>query len=801
MKKMSLKARMILAVCSVVLVSYVISIGYIEIKASNMTRMEAQDKSIETAKKYGGEVAHTINHSMDSARTIAQVFEGLKKEEIPPNRAYLNDILKNVLKENPEFTSVGCCFEPNAFDAKDDEFINKPGYDSTGRFIPYWTRSNGKIEVEPLNGYENSEWYLLPKKTGKELFTNPYLYSSSNGEVLMATAVVPIIDQGSFIGAVAIDITLDKFQDQISKIRPFGVGYSGLVANNGFIVAHTHESKIGKNVSDFDYGEHLSGLKSSIEKGSLYKIEKIKNHKGVKTFQAYVPIQIGKSENPWSIGVIVPYSKILEGANSLRNTSIILGIVGILSLFLVVWVVSERIVIRPINKVTANLKDIARGEGDLTKRLDIKRNDEIGSLAHWFNSFMDKLQPMIKEISGNADTISSTSTDILSLTEKITENSGETMESSKRVNAETEDLKNNMTSVASAMEQAAANVGTVAAAAEEMNSTIREIAENTEKTHTITETASERADETTKSMEVLDLAAKEISKITDTISDISEQTNLLALNATIEAARAGDAGKGFAVVASEIKELANQTSTATGEINEKISRVQEASNKGIELITEIAGIIHEVDGSVSSIAAAVEQQSAATEEVAINANQVSEGIQDVNSNIAEVNSSTENIAQDVESVHVAVNGIYSASVEARNSSDEQNHVSERLNVLTGGFKVGEKLFDIGKVKMAHLIWVTIVDEVLGGRRKMTADEVVSHRECEFGKWYFGEGQRFKDIPIFKELGVFHERVHTIVKEIIGFYNNGEKSKAESLLKEFTDVRRKLFDCLDELYKE
>lgn len=799
MRKNSLKFKMLFAICGVVLISYSITISYIAMKATRITITEAEEKAHEIAEKFGGQIEANINNALDTTRTLSHSFEGLKYAGMDVSRSYLHNIIKSVLTKNEDFIGIGSCWEPNALDGKDAEFAGTKGHDSTGRFIPYWNRGSGTIALEPLVGYENADWYSNPKSTGRENVTSPYFYPIGGKDVLMSTAIVPIKINGTFLGATAIDISLEKFKELISGIKPFGTGFAVLITNDGVVVAHPDGSKAGKNISELGYGDQVYGIEKAVKNGEMYEVRNLSLN-GKRFYKVFAPIKIGNTGVPWSIGVAIPHEKMVENANKLRNMSIILGFMGFFILICVVWFISERIVINPILVVVKSLKDIARGEGDLTKRMPVNSEDEVGALSYWFNNFMDKLQPMIKEITGNADTVSATSADILSLTEKITTNSGTTLDSSKRVTEATEELDRNMASVASAMEQASVNVSTVASAAEEMHSTIREIAQNTEKAHSITASATERADETTKSMEILDLAAQEISKITDTISDISEQTNLLALNATIEAARAGDAGKGFAVVASEIKDLATQTSQATNEISDKISRVQEASNKGIDLIKEIAGIIHDVDASVSSIAAAVEQQSAATEEVAANANQVSEGIQDVNTNIAEVNTSTGKIAEDVANVNFSVNDIFRASVEARNSSDEQSHVSEKLNTLTGEFKVGEKPFDIGKVKITHLIWVTVVDEVLGGRKKMDVSEVVSHTECPFGIWYFGEGQKFKDVAIFKDLGVYHERVHTIVKEIVGHYNNGEKARAEALIPEFTQVRRNLFDCLDELYK-
>ena len=190
--------------------------------------------------------------------------------------------------------------------------------------------------------------------------------------------------------------------------------------------------------------------------------------------------------------------------------------------------------------------------------------------------------------------------------------------------------------VSAAATQASSNVQTVASAAEELAASILEIGRQVGQSTKTTKVAVEKARETNKIVASLSEAAQKIGEVVNLINSIAGQTNLLALNATIEAARAGEAGKGFAVVASEVKNLANQTAKATGDISAQIGAVQSATGQAVHAIQDIMTIIDEVSATSTAIASAVEQQQAATGEIARNVEQAATGTDEVARNITGV---------------------------------------------------------------------------------------------------------------------------------------------------------------------
>lgn len=344
-------------------------------------------------------------------------------------------------------------------------------------------------------------------------------------------------------------------------------------------------------------------------------------------------------------------------------------------------------IINNLKKMIVSFKDIAEGEGDLTKRIEINTKDEVAELASWFNIFLEKLQAMIKTIAGNSVQLGESSNTLSTISGSLLENAEDTSTRSENVAAAAEEMSTNLTNVAAAMEESSINTNMVATAAEEMSSTINEIATNAERARGVSTDAVHQANSAFENMKELGAAADKIGKVTETITDISEQTNLLALNATIEAARAGEAGKGFAVVANEIKELAKQTASATLDIKNLVDNVQGTSKNTEKGIEEISGVIGDVNDIVGTIATAVEEQTAATQEIASNIAQASQGIQEVNENVSQSSTVAAEISQEIVEVSNAATSISQGSNDIQENAQDLLGRSEELNEIVGRFKV------------------------------------------------------------------------------------------------------------------
>jgi methyl-accepting chemotaxis protein len=343
-------------------------------------------------------------------------------------------------------------------------------------------------------------------------------------------------------------------------------------------------------------------------------------------------------------------------------------------------------IIRGLRLVVASMRDIAEGEGDLTRRLEVRSSDEIAEIAKWFNVFVERIQNVVRDIAGNAATLASSSTELTAISAGMAAGARDMAEKAVMVAAAAEESSANTTSVAASMEQATTNLTSVAGATEEMHATIGEIASNTDRARVISGEATQQAQAVSAMMKDLGRAAQDIGKVTETITSISAQTNLLALNATIEAARAGAAGKGFAVVANEIKELAQQTAAATEDIKAKIKGIQASTGSAIGDNEKIARVIQQVGEIVATIAVAIEEQSAVTRDVASNIAQASVGVQDSNERVAQTATVSHSIAQDIAAVNVTVSEIAYGGEQVQASAAELSRLAEQLKELVGKFK-------------------------------------------------------------------------------------------------------------------
>lgn len=368
-----------------------------------------------------------------------------------------------------------------------------------------------------------------------------------------------------------------------------------------------------------------------------------------------------------------------------KITSVTVAI--ILVSLIISYLVIAKGVAAPIGNIVLMLKDIAEGEGDLTKRIENKTNDETRELAEWFNRFIANIQDMISKINNDAITLTESSKTLADISELMNRSAQNTSDRSNTVSAAAEEMSANVDSMAAAMEEASTNTSMVSSAAVQMSSTIGEISTNTEKAKCIADNAVNQAKSASAQVNELGTAAKEIFNVVESITEISEQVNLLALNATIEAASAGEAGRGFAVVANEIKDLAKQTAEASNEIKKRVSEIQSSTEGTATEIINITTIVTEINDIISTIATAVEEQSSTTKEIAENISQASLGISEVNENISQSAVVSQDVSKEILGVTHSSSEMADSSQRVKDKAEALSELAARISEMMQKFKV------------------------------------------------------------------------------------------------------------------
>lgn len=216
-----------------------------------------QQAALEEARKWGSFVQKEIQPALNSLHAMTEKIENMLNDGNASRRG-INTILRDTLEQHYGYLAVWTCWEPNALDNLDRQYQNKENHDGTGRFIPYWHRSNGQVQVKPLVDYTKEgrgDYYLIPRNSGKETIFNPSIHDVGDQREFKTIMVAPIRFNGRILGVAGIDVSLDGFLFPIvRKIKVYDIGYGFIIANNGVLAAHpTRWANVGKSMGFFNF--------------------------------------------------------------------------------------------------------------------------------------------------------------------------------------------------------------------------------------------------------------------------------------------------------------------------------------------------------------------------------------------------------------------------------------------------------------------------------------------------------------------------------------------------------------------
>ena len=463
-------------------------------------------------------------------------------------------------------------------------------------------------------------WYKDARNAGGTTLTEPYIDAAT--KELIITIATPAKEAG----VVGGDLSLKTLVQIINSLNFNGIGYAFLVSDDGKILVHPDNSLVMKNLSE------LYPTNTPVLSNKLSEVE----HNGETRLITFSPVK-GLPSVTWHVGLSIDKSKAYAMLSTFRTSAIIATITAVGSIIFLLSLLIQ-VLMRPLHTMGKAMQDIARGEGDLTRRLEIQSQDEFGQLAGAFNQFVERIHTSIREVSSTTAQLNQVAKLVLNASTSSMANSDE--------------QANRTHSVAAAINElgaAAQEIARNAAQASNQASDARHLAEDGRevvgKTIRAMSELSSKISASCSNIETLNSKTVNIGQILEVIKSISQQTNLLALNAAIEAARAGEAGRGFAVVADEVRNLAHRTQESAQEIQQMIEELQvgsrdsmitmtesqryseesvEIANQAGERLGSVTQRIGEIDGMNQSVATATEEQTSVVESLNVDIHEINQ---------------------------------------------------------------------------------------------------------------------------------------------------------------------------------
>ncbi len=379
-KHWKLRSKILFAAVVPFVMAVVISIPFIANKSIENIEEKAKAYIDESASSNAIKIESNIEKISSQVKVLSHVLEAMAKTG-SGNRKEATVILQNIALNNPSIIGIWTVWEPNTFDGKDIDFVNQEGHDQTGRFVPYWTRESGALTLRPLRNYSETKggnYHFLCKEAQKEILLTPYQYHVADKELTITTVAYPIFDHNNnFVASVGIDFDLSEFQKIVEDLKPFKIGFSSIISDDGKFIASSNPAEIGTQINERKYPwQHIRRLISS---GDFFTSDTVDREFHQKIYRVVAPIKIGSLDASWGLMITLPLDPIKQDVY--QNLSMLLVVVSICFLLGVsVSLVTAKNIAFPITQISQALEKISSGNNAVTIP-EIDSYDEIGLMA------------------------------------------------------------------------------------------------------------------------------------------------------------------------------------------------------------------------------------------------------------------------------------------------------------------------------------------------------------------------------------------------------------------------------------
>jgi methyl-accepting chemotaxis protein len=641
-------------------------------------------------------------------KTVANVMADYENVEPELRRNRYDTLLHGVLMGEANMVSIYTVWKPNAIDGMDSEFIGREGSSPSGQYAMSYSQEGSVISGStlPQADINTAIGYMEGANIRAEMVFDPAPARVNGKDTFIVKMAVPVINPrtGETVARVGCFLSIDALQGAIEKTlkdHKDEIAAMMVYTNSGFIMAHLNPAQIGKKLAEAEtvYGSQQAAADQAVKEGRPYNFSYYSPVLNSNVELVMVPFQIGNSNTTWTVAVGSSESYILGPVKRMSFFAMILAAIAVAVSAVIVYFALNSMT-KPIVKVAENLKDIAHGEGDLTRHIDINSKDEVGDLAHYFNQTLEKIKNLVITIKNESNTLHDIGNDlavnmnqtaaainqitanIRSVKERVINQSAsvtETNATMEQITVNIDKLNGHIESQVASVSQSSSSIEEMLANIQSVTHTLIKNAENVSGLMDASEIGRSGLQEVAADIQDIERESKGLFEINTVMENIASQTNLLSMNAAIEAAHAGEAGKGFAVVADEIRKLAENSGEQSKVISTVLKKIAESINKIASSTENVLKNFEAIDKSVKIV---VEQESNiqnAMEEQGHGSKQILDAVSEMNTITQQVKGGSVEMLEGSKEVIHESNNLEKVTQEISGGMNEMASGSDQIN--------------------------------------------------------------------------------------------------------------------------